>query len=308
MDALQNLPLDLVRLILEVSASRRESSAVSLSLVFHQIQSWCAQVDPFLFRYIYCFKITQDTTPIPEWMCNSKASPRLIRARNYVEGIAWHPILGSTAALQVWLSTFPNLKQLCLWNDLFPIILSTRSHQFNFERVYPALRRLCICLGRGDPFWRHITQLHIQILLALSSDRSLLRWPVLGDMPSLTHLVLDGCRSENEPNIAAALTRVKASWPASLRLCILFVNIITDEETGEAVDERTGHILKWARSGRFDERLILWLRKLEPWGEFYFNQSNIRPVIFKNWSCPWNEVFYQGKQILEERRNEKIVK
>ncbi|KAH8798428.1 hypothetical protein DL96DRAFT_886525 [Flagelloscypha sp. PMI_526] len=140
------LSSDVLQLIIDIAASSSISAALVFSLVSHEVQSWA---DLFIFN---CFTHREnahnrnpsrwDTKRILEVLCSPHASPRLIRARSHVRTIVWQPRMDSRVLIQEWLSTFPNLNQLCVWNSLFPLFPSTGQEDFDFNQVYPSLKRI----------------------------------------------------------------------------------------------------------------------------------------------------------------------
>ncbi|KAH8806901.1 hypothetical protein DL96DRAFT_1686098 [Flagelloscypha sp. PMI_526] len=189
----------------------------------------------------------------------SNASPRIILARNYVRAIAWKHFVPQVSSVEIALKYFPNLKQICLWNNLFPF---HQGHRFDIIQNYPSLRRVITCLeyqsnipqnAFGTPFWMSITHLQVNYYAPITSSSSPFQRPLFATMPSLTHLALSGMRGNcSEPDVDLAFSYVRESFPPSLTLCLLSLVAPTGVDRSHRLTEMV------TASGKTDERIVVW--------------------------------------------------
>ncbi|KAH8828899.1 hypothetical protein DL96DRAFT_1814202 [Flagelloscypha sp. PMI_526] len=261
MDVNHNLPLDILRLLFEFSASTNLKSAQALSLVAKEVQLW---IDPYLFQIV---RVVDDDdlgiskTSLLDQMCKSDASPRFILARNYVRGIAWREFVSQESYVKQALENFPNLTQLCLWGNIFPFQPQEIGGQkFEINNAYTSLRRVSTCVydhlnlpqnAFGSPFWMTVTHLQIRHIGGLSTGYSPVQFPLFTAMTSLTHLALTPMTSEGELNVHVALSRVKKTFPPSLILCLLAVRAPLADQRDWLLDLSDACL-------KVDERIVLW--------------------------------------------------
>ncbi|KAH8828925.1 hypothetical protein DL96DRAFT_1708097 [Flagelloscypha sp. PMI_526] len=266
MGASHRLPLDILRLLLEFSASANIESARALSLVSKEVQQW---TDPHLFQTVKGLGLRYSGDRMPdatllERVCMSDASPRLIRARKHVHTVAWERNVPHKSSIEPVLKYFPHLVQLCLWSNIFPYRQSqfgSQREHFEITRSYPSLRRLATCIysllnispnAFGSPFWMTITHLHVRYFIAISSQGSPLQLPLFATMKSLTHLALSPVSGEGEDDSNLAFSRVGGAFPLSLNVCLLGmrapINVDREQWFSELV----------AIGLQVDERIVLW--------------------------------------------------
>ncbi|KAH8814745.1 hypothetical protein DL96DRAFT_1684985 [Flagelloscypha sp. PMI_526] len=264
MKASHNLPLDILRLLLEFSASAWLESAKALSLVSREVQGW---TDPHFFQIVEgSFLFGEYRISLLDRMCMSDASPRLVLARNYVRAAAWRNFVPQQSYIKQALDHFPNLVQLCLWNNVFPFEPKNGSwsslQPFEITQKYPSLRRVATCLNDllnvpqnafGSPFWTTVTHLHLTYSHAISSRHSPFELPLFVTMPSLTHIALSTILGgRNERNVDLAFSRVTATLPPSLKLCLLYITPPQNEP------RRPWLARMVITSHEFDERIVMW--------------------------------------------------
>ncbi|KAH8828893.1 hypothetical protein DL96DRAFT_1595886 [Flagelloscypha sp. PMI_526] len=265
MEVSRSLPLDILRLLFEFSASTSFNSALALSLVSKEVQRW---TDPYLFETVQ--KTGENYSGIPETsllgqLFMSNASPRIVVARSYVRTLAWDKFVPQDSYVKKALDIFPNLVQLCLWGNIFPYQpQDSFSRHFEITQTHTSLRRIATCLhnrskappnGFGSPFWMNITHLQIRYLDAVSSSESAFQVPLFTSMSSLTHLALSPFASENDPDADLAFSRAKASFPPSLILCLLALKssrVVAPMSIRSWLSEMTDACLK------IDERIVMW--------------------------------------------------
>ncbi|KAH8828918.1 hypothetical protein DL96DRAFT_1679452 [Flagelloscypha sp. PMI_526] len=233
MEASHNLPLDILRLLLEFSASASIKSAKALSLVSKEVQAW---TDPHLFQIVKGrFIDLKYRISLLDRMCMSDASPRLVLARNYVRAVAWRRFQDSSSQSSEELS----------------VII----------QKYLALRRVAICIDSGlnvtpdafeSPFWTTVTHLYLNSYRPISSPRSSFQQCLFVTMPSLMHLALYVIVGPGEIDAELAFSRVTQTFPLSLKLCLFGF-----------YHPRTGNkqplITEMASiSQKFDERIVMW--------------------------------------------------
>ncbi|KAH8828932.1 hypothetical protein DL96DRAFT_1814231 [Flagelloscypha sp. PMI_526] len=209
MEPSHNLPLDVLRVLFEFSASASFETAKELSLVSKEVQHWFVMIDPHLFQIIQGSNQDSSRTCLLDQMCMSDASPRLVLARNYVRAVAWELNVRNQSDIEKPLEHFPNLVQICLWRNIFPHQpnhTAPRSEWDEITQAYPSLRRVSNISGIIDQC--------LHLILQFTS-------PILVDMPSLTHLSLPAKGSDSERDTNLALSRVRDSFPPSLVLCLL---------------------------------------------------------------------------------------
>ncbi|KAH8828933.1 hypothetical protein DL96DRAFT_1595995 [Flagelloscypha sp. PMI_526] len=265
MEACHNLPLDILRLLFEFSASASLACARILSLVSKEIQLWfmafyphshvftytpfipIRRTDPHLFQIVQGHVISSgNPTGSSLDMLLFNSSPRIVRARNFVRVVA-----------------FPSLTQLCLWRTFFPHKQHTHSllaKIFEINERFPSLRRLATCIHRRSnlplnafktPFWMTITHLQVRNNHGISSPDSPFQLPLFAAMSSLTCLALSVTAKENEHDIGFALSRVRGTFPPSLILCILALRAPTDINYEDWLTEIVSTGL------RVDDRIVL---------------------------------------------------
>ncbi|KAH8828930.1 hypothetical protein DL96DRAFT_1708103 [Flagelloscypha sp. PMI_526] len=263
MKASHNLPLDILRLLFEFSASASFESAKSLSLVSREVQSW---TDPHLFQIVHGHignGCDEFWTCLLDEMCMPDASPRLILARNYVRAVAWKEMVDENSDIEKPLDHFSNLVQICLWSNFFPGQLDYPLHdRLEITQAYPSLRRVATCIfderttplnAFGSPFWTAITHLQLLYHCPMSSPYSPFQSPLFATMPSLTHLALLSEGSGIELDVDLALSRVRDSFPKSLVLCLLRLRVPfgSNEEYWTAEMANT--------SSKIDQRIVMWM-------------------------------------------------
>ncbi|KAH8828919.1 hypothetical protein DL96DRAFT_1595972 [Flagelloscypha sp. PMI_526] len=249
MEVSRNLPLDILRLLLEYSASTRFESARVLSLVSKEVQSW---TDPHFFQTVNAlFYSGKYAISSLDRMCMPDASPRLVLARNYVRAVAWRSYVPKPFYVKQALENFPDLAQVCIWSTVFPFQPEDTSSQsslrpFVITQMYPPLRRVATCIDGlstvppnafGSPFWTTVTHLHLNYYRALS----------LPDSPFQQAFF-------NEDDFELAFTRVTANLPPSLKLCLLALTPSRDSL-------RRPWLAKMVTiSQNFDKRIVMWSR------------------------------------------------
>ncbi|KAH8828923.1 hypothetical protein DL96DRAFT_1708095 [Flagelloscypha sp. PMI_526] len=265
MGVTHNLPLDILRLLLEYSASASIDSARALSLVSKDVQHW---IDPYLFQNMQGLGIEYSSeiyrTSLVDWMCLPDASPRLVFARRYVRTVAWEKHVPHNSSIKQVLESFPSLAQLCLWKNIFPHrpnSSASHSQYFEITQRYPSLRRIATCTfdtsstppnAFGSPFWMTITHLQIRCYTPISSSRSPLQLPLFATMASLTHLALSSEAGGGEADADLALSRVRATFPLSLSLCLLGMRAPTLIGEDQWCAEMVTACLK------VDARIVVW--------------------------------------------------
>ncbi|KAH8828896.1 hypothetical protein DL96DRAFT_1708068 [Flagelloscypha sp. PMI_526] len=261
MEASHILPLDILRLLLEYSASISFKSAQTLSLVSKEVQQW---TDPYLFQTVQGARDNHSSMPyLLDRMCMTDASPRFVLARNYVRAIAWKGALSKRSSVKHALDCFPNLTQLCLWGNLFPFRSWHDKYvveSLEITQNYPSLRRVATGIytqlglppdAFGSPFWMTITHLQVNYSDAISLDASAFQLPLFTTMSSLTHLALFPHTTWSESNTDLALSRVRHSFPPSLSLCLLsFV-------APEGIDRRLWLAKVANASLKVDKRIVI---------------------------------------------------
>ncbi|KAH8828890.1 hypothetical protein DL96DRAFT_1814195 [Flagelloscypha sp. PMI_526] len=263
MDTVHSLPLDILRLVFELSASTSVESAQVLSLVSKEVQRW---TDPHLFQIVRkaghnSFEISK--TSLLEQMCMPDASPRIIVARNYVRSLVLDKFAskGSHFPEQA-LEIFPNLTQVCVWGNIFPLKgMGSLSQNFEITQSYPCLRRIATCLDSqanvppnafGSPSWMNITHLQVRSYRPISSDGSAFQLPLFISMTSLTHLALSRMIDKEEYNADLAFSRVRKTFPPSLILCLLDLMPSGTLAINHWYRDMTNRCLK------VDERIVMW--------------------------------------------------
>ncbi|KAH8828958.1 hypothetical protein DL96DRAFT_1708131 [Flagelloscypha sp. PMI_526] len=311
MEASYNLPLDVLRLLFEFSASTSLESAKALSLTSKEVQLW---TDPCIFETVYSFDNSSGTSwrsPL-EQLCMSNASPRIVRARNYVRAVAWEDFVPQVSSVEKALEYFPNLIQICLWDNLFPFRTqneSPHSHQFEITQMYPPLRRVTTCLDYrsnvpqnafGSPFWMTITHLQVNYYGTVSSDDSPFQQPLFATMSSLTHLALSAMNQHSEPNADLALSLVKESFPPSLRVCLLALGAPSGVDHSYWLAEMV------RASQKIDERLIMWSFVEEDSLDEIVVTSGI--PTFEAWGQVLNkgQTYWEAGEMVLKRRQERI--
>ncbi|KAH8823355.1 hypothetical protein DL96DRAFT_1617339 [Flagelloscypha sp. PMI_526] len=259
------LPFDIVQLLVEFAASSSNRTARVLSLVSHECQLWS---DVHLFGFLVGRGSDLETIMVDllDKMCYDDASPRLARARQHVRSLSWSQQPSGTAlcSLQRYIIYFPNLIQLCLWENYIPE-LSNVEFKFDFEMTHPTLTRVFTCsfslstlpARKFDyPFWKTITHLQLAPDYPLYKNDSPFAQPLLVSMTRLTHFAIGPLRypSYQEGKLTdldILVSRLQLSFPPSLTLCLLGIdaNLITDETQGRISNLRLGVT---------DGRIVLW--------------------------------------------------
>ncbi|KAH8828926.1 hypothetical protein DL96DRAFT_1595988 [Flagelloscypha sp. PMI_526] len=304
MEAVHNLPLDILRLLFEFSASASLETARTLSLVSKEVQRWA---DPHLFQVVQSTSDHSDLqiprSSLLNQICMSDASPRLVLARHYVRAIAWREHVEETTHLQQALDNLPNLSQLCLWQNIFPFEPGKlKPNQLSeITQHYPALRRLATCLSErsclprsafASPFWTTITHLQVNYYYAaISSGSSPFQLPLFTAMSSLTHLAL----------LTKHPSREDDTFPPSLLLCLL--NLVPPRDL-----ERLGNSELLSTSRKIDERIVM---------VTFVDEDNSDEIIivhsgdnFQDWCEVPDEVqtlWDKGEAILKRRREQTAV-
>ncbi|KAH8828921.1 hypothetical protein DL96DRAFT_1595974, partial [Flagelloscypha sp. PMI_526] len=288
--------------IFELSASTWRESAQALSLVSKEVQRW---TDPYLFQIVKCrFYSGEYSISLLDRVCMPDAPPRLVLARNYVRAIAWRSRVDKRSYIELALGKFPNLAQLCLWTNFFPARADYQgglspSGSFLIDQKYPSLRRVATCMDTllflppnafRSPFWMSITHLHINYYRAISSQNSPFRMPLLS--PSTDN--------QNETNFDLAFSRVTATLPPSLKLCLL------------ALPPPRKPRIPWIKemvdtSQNFDERIVMWV--MFPVNNMDELVGTERADNFRAW-CGVQDGAYtyweMGEAVLKKRQERRI--
>ncbi|KAH8822135.1 hypothetical protein DL96DRAFT_1620298 [Flagelloscypha sp. PMI_526] len=304
LDQVHEVPADVLRLLLEHSASADRTLAAVLGLVSCQVQSW---TDPHLFRFLLHTK--KGNFKILDEMASPNASPRLMRARFYVHSLTHLFEMRKRSLLQGYLTLLPNLQSLCLWMTPFPV--DGHKKTFDFTQVHPSLRRMCFTLpglyrlaedAFSHPFWSNITHLHISLESNFSATfSSFAREELFGTMFNLTHLAFSDLEAE-EDDIETALSRVIASLPPSLKLCLLPV-LQSKSLFGNVDGERWNQIIQ----GQLDERIVVYwhnhIKFIPPVSEEYMVQMDVATSLQLWYDLRDGiESFWErGEAILEKR-------
>ncbi|KAH8823395.1 hypothetical protein DL96DRAFT_1713811 [Flagelloscypha sp. PMI_526] len=261
MKTINNLPLDVLRLLFEYAASSSLESAQTLSLVSKEVQFW---TDPHLFHTVQRKSHDGDyRLCLLDQMCLPEASTRLVQARNYVRIAAWEDFAPHSNIKRA-LEKCPNIIQLCLWGNVFPFEPNDSGyHPFEITQSYPSLRRVATNIddlenippsGFSCPFWMTITHLQVNYYSAVSSPETPFQVPLFAAMTSLTHLAFfpsnSGAQRELDYNVA--LSRIKNTFPPSLILCLL--SLMAPQDV--AHENWLVHIVKTSRN--VDHRIVLW--------------------------------------------------
>ncbi|KAH8823242.1 hypothetical protein DL96DRAFT_1617016, partial [Flagelloscypha sp. PMI_526] len=260
-----DIPFDIVQLLVEFSASSSLIAACSLSLVSHECQSWS---DVYLFRFIVEPKeIKKDTVSnLLAKMCGPDASPRLLRARQHVRSLSWYEHIQSETLLYNlghYLSLLPNVVQLCLWKNY--LLELANDYKFDLAISHPNLRRVytrsyileTLPAAKFDcSFWTTITHLQLEPHNSLYKDDSPFVHPLFANLNRLTHLAIGkprhfGYNAQSATNLDVVISRVRSSFPSSLMLCLLCIEV-------ELVAESTLRRITNLRLGNVDERIVLW--------------------------------------------------
>ncbi|KAH8828866.1 hypothetical protein DL96DRAFT_1595824, partial [Flagelloscypha sp. PMI_526] len=225
------------------------------------------RTDPYLFQILYWRTASgyeEFWNCLLYQMCMSSASPRLIRARNYVRAVTWEDNVPEQRGIETPLDHFPNLVQLCLCRNIFPHQPghdSPPSDRFEITQRYPYLQRVATCIFHerntprnafGSPFWASVTHLQLLYYRPMSSPESPFQSPLLATMPSLTHLALSPKTGNSELDVNLALSRVRSSFPPSLVLCILALMAPLD------VNEEYWTMETSNASLQVDQRIVMW--------------------------------------------------
>ncbi|KAH8828871.1 hypothetical protein DL96DRAFT_1814184 [Flagelloscypha sp. PMI_526] len=309
------LPLDILRLLFEFSASNSLETARTLSLVSKDVQRW---TDPHLFQIVHGIGIDytiseRSRTSLLNQMCMSDASPRLVLARSYARAATWMEHIPDKTCVHRALDSFPNLTQLCLWANIFPFgaeFLDSRRLS-EITQCYPSLRRLATCLSdRGflpprafeSPFWMTITHLQVNYYHPASSSQSPFQLPLFTAMSSLTPLALLGMTSEREHDIYLAFSRVRETFPRSLCLCLLSLVGLPDVDRGQWFEEMA------SISRNVDERIVLLA---------FVQEGTSDEIVFANGSDNFHEwcgvhdgvqtCWEMGEAVLKRRRGQTTV-
>ncbi|KAH8798440.1 hypothetical protein DL96DRAFT_1720560 [Flagelloscypha sp. PMI_526] len=285
--ALEDLPNDIQRLLFGFAASATRIAALSLSLVSKEVQSWRGsffeigsyvhllyRTDPQLFRFLHCSARGWFQDSLVEGilvdLCSPTASPRLVRARDYVRVIACRNHMSDATQIGKWLATFPYLTQIALGSTMLPP--HPDEPHFDFDQSYPYLKRIYLgnlgphkhflppsihIGGFVTPFWKTITHLQVCSESVACSAYSPFSSPLFSTMPNLTHLAVIVRRSSPEET-PFALTRIRASFPPSLQLCILGMV----DWSYHNPDFTTLDIFYQVVAGTFDHRLIWWPQEM----------------------------------------------
>ncbi|KAH8828867.1 hypothetical protein DL96DRAFT_1595828 [Flagelloscypha sp. PMI_526] len=307
-----NLPLDILRLLFEYSASTSVESAKTLSLVSKKIQLW---TDPHLFQIIQGLGVNLSgkyRISLPDRMCMSDASPRICLARHYVRAIEWKENVPKLSYIEQALDSFPNLVQFCLGNNIFPHRprhLDPSKH-FVITRNYPSLRRVATSLyaqphlplnAFESPFWMNITHLQVTCFRAMSEPDSPFQHLLFVNMPSLTHLALLSAYYRDERvDVDLALSLVKQTFPSSLILCLLSLL------TPEGISQGSWLVEMVNVSIKVDKRIVIWSVDSED------NPAEV--VVTKDPSQEWRGVqdgvqtfWEKGEAILKRRKERSCV-
>ncbi|KAH8823500.1 hypothetical protein DL96DRAFT_1617770 [Flagelloscypha sp. PMI_526] len=311
-----NLPRDIVQLLVEFSASCHQHTAQALSLVSHECQFWS---DQYLFRFLVERDSEYPISHLLESMClDNKASPRFIRARWHVRSLSWcHQTPLSLQHLHQFLSCLPNLVQLCFWENFIPELGSAESpHNFDFETTFPNLKRVHTCSftsyslpsrGFDYPFWKTVTHLQLHSIFPLDDDESPFKYPMFTTLNQLTHLAIGqpmepaSTEEESSQSLEIIITRVRASFPPSLMLCLLSIQ-------EKVIVEETLERLEHLKLGHEDDRIVLWAMSFIG-GEGVLALNSHTDEAFDVWSGiqEGQETFWEaGLAIQEKRRKRKF--
>ncbi|KAH8828966.1 hypothetical protein DL96DRAFT_1596115 [Flagelloscypha sp. PMI_526] len=261
MEALHTLPLDILRLLFEFSASTGHESARALSLVSKEVQCW---TDPYLFRTLHgnnLYYSETSRTSLFDQICTPDASPRFVLARKYIRAVAWKDYVHKSKVTQA-LDYFPYMSQLCLWGNIFPFQpRDSEDQSFQITQGYPFLRRVSACMYElgtlpsnsfDTPFWMTITHLQLRLGGLISSPQSAFQLPLFVNMRSLTHLALLSATSEKEPDVELAFSRLKLAFAPSLVLCLVALM------TPVRVNRKVWLAEMVSTSFNADERFVMW--------------------------------------------------
>ncbi|KAH8828961.1 hypothetical protein DL96DRAFT_1020999 [Flagelloscypha sp. PMI_526] len=333
MEANRDLPLDVLQLLFEFSASASFESAKALSLVSKDVQLWsvtsCAHIgahsftvpsfcrtDPYIFKFVqgYCDDYSEASrTCLLRQLYVSTASPRIALARNHVRTISWKGFVPKMSYIEQALEYLPNIIYVYLWANLFPFFRQhddpKKSPRFEIIRYYPSLRRVATSIdfqstvppnAFGSPFWIAITHLQLSIYTAVSSSESSFRRPLFATMPSLTHLAIAYTTGTSEPDTDFALSRVKETFPTSLRLCLLAFVAPEDVDRSHWLAEMV------SASRKIDERIVMW---------YFLPEDDTDEIVvtnggvtFETW-CKYREelrTHWEAGEIVVKRRREQI--
>ncbi|KAH8828962.1 hypothetical protein DL96DRAFT_1814259 [Flagelloscypha sp. PMI_526] len=262
MTANHDLPIDILRLLFQFSASSSVHCALALSLVSKEVQRW---TDPYLFEIVHKtgpnFSWAPKTSLLDQ-MLESEASPRIVFARNYVRTLAWDQYVFSELDVEDVLETFLNLTELCIWGNVFPYqVEDSPSKSFEITKGYPSLRKLSSCIrdrwmvppsAFNSPFWMTITHLQLRYMTEISSSESAFQLPLFVPMTSLTHLALLAFTGVSESNTDHGFSLVRKTFPPSLILCLLAV-------TSPPLDEHRGNWIAQMvdASLNIDKRIVI---------------------------------------------------
>ncbi|KAH8831749.1 hypothetical protein DL96DRAFT_1588888 [Flagelloscypha sp. PMI_526] len=300
---------DILRLLFEFSASCNQGIASNLSLVSREAQLW---VDPYLFRFLGqgTKHDSQRILRLLDDMYKADASSRLVRARSYVRGI----VFGTWEAghryqnLDLFLKSLPNLVNLCVWGNYLPEFF--RSDIALKDVIPPRLRRVHTCSATlaslpdrklDYPLWRQITHLQLHLDHEICDDYSPFSEPLLNTMHNLTHLAISSGDSssamEPESDIALTVSRAKASFPATLQLCLLSL-------PPKLISQQTFPRIDSLRLGEVPE-VVLWSMPYYK-AEFILDIDSRGPEVFSVWSGAPDGMltFWEaGSEIQRQRKN-----
>ncbi|KAJ7096692.1 hypothetical protein B0H15DRAFT_826062 [Mycena belliarum] len=178
-DDIQRLPIELERLIFELTARVYPDTITTLILVARRI---CVWIEPFLYQVVlssgYGERVTRIMASKPPEFLRQHVQQHLAlscsMSRRYVSYI---------------LSTCTNIQNLALWTgDTYPALLDDMRHLTNLRRLSVSLFKLFggnamkLLPSKEDLPFSHLTHLDVfgEVIEPV--------WPVFGMLPCLTHL------------------------------------------------------------------------------------------------------------------------
>ncbi|KAJ7474919.1 hypothetical protein FB451DRAFT_1246995 [Mycena latifolia] len=185
--ALNNLPIELERVIFEITAWQYPETITTLILVARRV---CVWIEPLLYQVVL-------SSGSGEWVLQMMQSKPPEFLREHVHHLALSSGVQRSDVTYI-LSTCTNICDLALWTgDTYPGLLADMRHLTNLQRLSINLFEL---FGGHHQFklppieelpFAHLTHLDI------FSDIPESVWPVFAMLPSLTHLSISDHYSPN---------------------------------------------------------------------------------------------------------------
>ncbi|KAH8823524.1 hypothetical protein DL96DRAFT_278004 [Flagelloscypha sp. PMI_526] len=316
MPAMIQFPLSVLQLLVSFSASCDIPTARALSLVSDNFQRWA---DIYLFSSLSETNCTEKSlVQLLDQMCNESASPRLIRAKQYVRSLAWLPLPGPSnpfvSKIPRYLPHFPNLVQLCVWNGYLPELMARDPRLFDPQKSFPNLKRLHTCSfsastlprsGFQYPFWSTITHLQLELQYPIHDRESPFIKPLFTSLTQLTHLALGNpgrcfCPDGPERALKMVISRVQLAFPPSLILCLLnFGKELFADETQTQINALL--------SGETDHRIVLWSMPQFEGDDRVVSVESHGDDAFKVWcDLPDSQVtFWEAGEAVQRKRGAK---